>query len=560
MKPLSSFAAVAIAALLPALAAAASLTADSHISAVAVYSDRAVVTRTAHVDLGGPGPVEITFPQLPAGLVEQSLQVAARGAAQLTLLDVTARASYVDFTPNERVKTLEDELHGLARQDRTLTDRSGVLNHQRDYVLKIQTATTTPVKDSDASAPGPDAWMKLLGMTEEQLNKIAAEMQSIDAQREELQVKRTALEQQLNQLRGEGGRSFKSVTVRVAASAAGAADVTLRYAVGGASWTPVYDARVLTSDRAVQLGYFGLVRQNTGEDWNDVDVTLSTARPSLGGSPPPLYPWIVDVRQFLPVAAAAPAGAGGNFKAMRNQNLAVNTQQFTDSASELRLREEVDKDAVALQAEIQTQATSASFHIPVAATIRSDNAPQRLPITSTRLTAEPEFLAIPKQLKAAFLTAKVTNNSEFPLLAGTLNVFLDDSFVAASALRSVMPGEKFDLALGADEGIAVKRKLNNRFTEDTGVMTKSKRITYDYTITLQNNKKTAEKIVVLDQLPVSRNEKIVVKVITPEEREVKPDSEGTLKWTLTLAPGEKRELPLKFSVEYPAELNVTGVE
>ena len=91
MKASFSFATASIAALLPALAAAASLTADSHISAVAVYSDRAIVTRTAHLDLTGPGPVEITFPQLPAGLVEQSLQVAARGAAQLADVAVAVR-------------------------------------------------------------------------------------------------------------------------------------------------------------------------------------------------------------------------------------------------------------------------------------------------------------------------------------------------------------------------------------------------------------------------------------------------------------------------------------
>ncbi len=141
-----------------------------------------------------------------------------------------------------------------------------------------------------------------------------------------------------------------------------------------------------------------------------------------------------------------------------------------------------------------------------------------------------------------------------------MNVFLDDTFVASSSLPTVMPGEKFDLALGADEGISVKRKLNNRFTEDTGVVSKGKRITYDYTITLQNNKKTAEKITVLDQIPLSRHEKIVVKVLAPSEREAKPDADGILKWTLSLNPGEKRELPLKFSIEYPADFPVSGLD
>jgi len=218
------------------------------------------------------------------------------------------------------------------------------------------------------------------------------------------------------------------------------------------------------------------------------------------------------------------------------------------------------KNAVLAHAHIDVQVTSASFKIPVTADIPSDNSPQKVPITTARLTTAPEYLAIPKLLKAAFLTAKVINSSEFPLLAGAMNVFLDETFVASSALRTVMPGEKFDLALGADEGIAVKRKLNNRFTEDTGIVSKGKRITYDFTLTVQNNKQTAEKVVVLDQVPVSRNEKIVVKVLAPDEKEAKPEADGTIKWTLTLKPGEKRELPLKFSVDYPNDLPVTGLE
>jgi uncharacterized protein (TIGR02231 family) len=210
-------------------------------------------------------------------------------------------------------------------------------------------------------------------------------------------------------------------------------------------------------------------------------------------------------------------------------------------------------------AALDAQATSASFKIPVASTIPSDNSPQKVPITSVRLAAAHEYLAIPKQLPAAFLTAKVTNSSDFPLLAGAMNVFLDDTFVAASSLRTVMPGEKFDLALGVDDAIAIKHKLNNRFSEDTGLINKGKRVTYDFTLTVQNNKKTFERVVLLDQVPVSRNEKVVVTMLAPDAEEIKPDADGTLKWTLNLKPGEKRELPLKFSIERPAELTVAGL-
>lgn len=530
-------------------AAAAPIVASSQIDAVTVYADRAVITRKATLEVPATGLVEVNFEKLPDALLDESLQVSGQGTAQTTLLDVTARSTYLDFTPNERVKALEDELRQLGQQERALADRATVLNQQRDYVLKIQNSTTTPSKENGGVITVPETWLKLLTFTEEQLGKIAAELQALDRQGEDLRAKRAALEQQLNDLRGGGGRSYKTVTVRLEAARAGQLELTLRYTVYGASWTPRYDVRVVSSERSAQLGYFGLVRQQTGEDWTNIDLTLSTARPSLGGAAPELEPWIVQQQQIRPMAAAAPEMA----EAERRLGL----QQMQKARARTQM---VSTDAMFSEARVETQATSASFKVSVPSTVPSDNSPQKVPITTAQLTTQPEYRSTPKLLPSAFLTAKVTNTSNYPLLAGAMNVFLDDTFVASSSLPTTMPGEKFDLALGADEGISVKRTLNNRFTEDTGLVTKSKRITYDFTLTVQNNKKTAETIVLTDQLPVSRHEKIVVKQLAPDERQLKPDSEGLLKWTFELKPGEKREIPLKFSVEHPNDLPVVGLE
>src|SRR5690606_27852210 len=120
----------------------------------------------------------------------------------------------------------------------------------------------------------------------------------------------------------------------------------------------------------------------------------------------------------------------------------------------------------------------------------------------------------------AFLSAYTTNTTDFPLLAGTVSNFLDNTFVATSRLKTIMPGEKFSLDLGADEGVAIKRKLVNRFTEDIGFGGKTRRITYEFLITVANNKRTTERVVFKDVLPTSRDEKIVVKLLSPAEREV----------------------------------------
>lgn len=532
----------------------------STISAVTVYTDRAVVTRTATVDLAG-GTTELVFANLPQALNERSLQVSGRGTAQALILDVSAKQTFVDYTPNARVKELEDQLKGLGKQVRGLDDRANLLNASQTSLAQMEAALFAP-PTKDVPRPDLNQFTSSLNYLTDQKARLTTERAALDETREELQNKINTVQQQLNELRGAGGRAFKTVTVRVSAPQAGSLDVALSYTVPGASWSPSYDARVLSSERAVVLGYFGIVHQSTGEDWKDVALTLSTARPGLGGAAPVLTVWNVDVfnpvllrqanerddrrREYAAKALNAPASAG-----------AVNMQSLTDNVSMDSLEK---KDAELASATIEAGATSASFKIAVSSSVPSDNSPQKVPITSVKLAANPEYLTVPKRLATAYLTAKVVNSSEFPLLAGAMNVFLDGTFVATSALRTVMAGEKFDLALGADEGISVKHKRVNKFTEDTGLTNSGKRITYEYLITVQNNKSTAERVIVADQVPLSRNEKVVVKQLAPDAKEVKPTDEGTLKWTLDLKPGEKREITVKFALEFDNGVNVTGLE
>jgi len=533
---------------------------NSTISAVTVYTDRAVVTRTATVDLTG-GTTELVFANLPQALDEHSLQVSGHGTAQAVILDVSARQTYVDFTPNARVKEIEDVLKGLQKQVRGLDDHATLLQAQGTMLDRMEAALFAP-PTKDVPRPDLNQFTNSLTYLSEQKSRITGERAALDEQREELQNKITTAQNQLNELRGAGGRGYKTVTVRVSAPQTCSLDVALSYTVPGASWSPSYDARVLSAEHAVALGYFGIVRQNTGEEWKDVALTLSTARPGLGGAAPVLNMWNVDVFQPEVVRLDAFEVKAAKDSGYIRQNraaapAAVNMQQFTTNATGGAAPEQ---DASLAQATIESAATSASFKIATAASIPSDNSPQKVPVVTVRLNASPEYLTVPKRLAAAYLTAKVMNTSDFPLLAGSMNVFLDGTFVATSALRTVMSGEKFDLALGADEGISVKHKRLNKFTEDTGLTNSGKRITYEYQITIQNNKKTAERVIVVDQVPVSRNEKIVVKQLSPDAKEVKPTPEGSLKWTLDLKPGEKRELTVKFSIEYPNEINVTGLE
>jgi len=543
------------------LALAAATPVNSSISAVTVYPDRAVVTRTASVELPG-GVTELVFARLPDALNPRSLQVAGQGTAQAVILDVSSRQTYTDFTPDARVKESEDALRGLQRQLRGLDDRNGVLTAQ-DAMLGRMEATLFAPPAKEVPRPDLTQFTNALTYLSEQKTRLLAERTALDEQHEELQGRLTAAQNQLNELRGAGGRSYQTVTVRVSAPQPGNLAVALSYTVPGASWSPSYDARVLGTEHAVALGYFGVICQNTGEDWKEVALTLSTARPGLGGTAPALTVWNLDL--FSPGLARQEMDEyrARDDKAMFKRAPApaaimtagMNLQAMTTDAPPPEL-----KDAEMAMARIESTVTSASFQIATTATVPSDNSPQKVPIASLHLNAIPEYLTTPKLLPTAYLTAKVVNASEYPLLAGPMNVFLNGTFVATSSLRTVMAGEKFDLALGADEGIRVQHKRVNKFTESTGLTNSGKRLTYEYLITIQNRKPTAERVIVVDQLPLSRNEKITVRQLSPEVTEVKPTDEGALKWALDLKPGEKRELTVKFAVEYANDVLISGLE
>jgi len=558
MKPRLLLALGALLAVAASFAVAAPKPVDSAIGAVTVYTDRAVVTRNATTELAG-GVTELVFANLPESLDDRSLQVSGRGTAQALILDVSAKQTYVDFTPNARVKDLEDQLKALAKQVRGVDDRGNILAAQGAMLDRMEAALFAP-PTKDVPRPELNQFTTSLTYLTEQKSKLTTERTALDEQREELQNKINTVQAQLNELRGAGGRGYKTVTVRVSAAQPGSLDVALSYTLPGASWSPSYDARVLSGERLVNLGYFGIVRQSTGEDWKDVTLTLSTARPGLGGSAPEIRPWNLDVfvAEPSPPAAYREEKDYGYLKAnaATATRIGMQIQQVPMGVSVLTKEFAAD----VASATIEAAATSASFKIATPSTVLSDNSPQKVSITSAKLNAQPEYLTVPKLQTTAFLTSKVFNNTEFPLLAGAMNVFLDGTFVATSQLRTVMAGEKFDLALGADEGISVKHKRVNKFSEKTGLTNSGNRITYEYLITIQNNKRTAERVIVADQVPLSRNEKIVVKLLSPDAKDVKPTDEGTLKWTLDLKPAEKRELTIKFTVDYPNEINVSGLE
>jgi uncharacterized protein (TIGR02231 family) len=211
-------------------------------------------------------------------------------------------------------------------------------------------------------------------------------------------------------------------------------------------------------------------------------------------------------------------------------------------------------------AEVKESLTSASFPITGETTVPADNADHRVTVMIAPLGGTFSHSASPKLQAEAFFKAALRNSTDYPLLPGPMSVYVDNGFVSISRLPAVMPGEKFDAFLGADNGVHIERKLLNRVTDISGLFSKTRKTRYEILIIAENRKKTPQTLSLRENVPVSQDERVKVEIILPRPDEATPDANGILTWQIHLAPGEKREFRVQYSIEAPVDLNVGGIE
>lgn len=229
-----------------------------------------------------------------------------------------------------------------------------------------------------------------------------------------------------------------------------------------------------------------------------------------------------------------------------------------NTTNSLRVTDNSQSDIV--YSDVKAQDLSTTFEINTKSTIPSDNSPHKVTIAINNLPIDFTYTSIPKILPKVYVKGKAANKFDYPLLSGEINVFVDNEFVNRTFLNTIVPTDTLELALGIDESIKCQKTLKNKFVESKGLFDGSKMITYDYEIKITNNRKTAENILVVDQLPISRNEKIKTELLIPKEMENTLNDSKELKWDLKLNPGETKVIPIKFSIKFPNNLNVYGLE
>jgi uncharacterized protein (TIGR02231 family) len=504
----------------------------TEINAVKLSMQGAEIVREKEMTLV-PGTTRLTFVGLSPKINAQSVQVTATNEVQV--LSVVGKINFLARQiESPKINALRDSIALLNLDFQGINDYINAFSVEEAMLkenLKIRgEANGLQISELEKSAD----FFRI------RFREIYAERSKLNLRKAKLQQEITRINQQLNELNA-GNRYTSEIEMTLNAKTTKTTIVKLRYVVNDAGWSPIYDLKATELDKPINLKYRALAYNNTGIDWNDIKITLSTSDPNAPAMQPILRPWMLnfDANEFM---------------AERNQGLFLqnNSNAWQQSAGRTNTIDiaAAETEGVNIRFEtIEISELDADFEIAELYTIPSDRKPYSIDVNSHDLTADFKHIAIPKLDKDAFLLAQITGWESLNLIDGPMNVYYGDSYIGLSNLSTRTLGDTLDLSLGRDRRVLVTRVKLKEFTKKQ-MIGSYQTATYSYKISVKNNRNQAIEIDLEDQIPVSTIKEIEVNAVEISGATLY-DNTGKTKWKMTLQPGETKSVVLTFSVKYP---------
>lgn len=591
------------------------------IDSVTVFVDRAEVSRSVAFDAPCAGTHSLVIAGLAESANTDSIRVKGlAGTAPCTILEVSFDVHTLPVAENADATDREASARAArtAAQDRVTAINAELQRLQQTDAFVSKYVTNMLETKGHGSAPAAGAELStvqsLLSFHADKGAEIDARVatlrKDLSSAEQELEIANAQLADLSRSSRAKTVRS-RDVTIVLAVPAAGALALSLTYLVSKASWSPSYDARVEMQEsgtNTIQLTYFGVVKQSTGEDWTAVSLSLSTASPATGGNPP-LPPTRVAQwrRPKPPPMRGSRLGHVSNMTLMQAE-MPIQARMTRESRQTSLCANELDEDddegcdidsfagggggAAVATAAVEGGAGSATFVIERRSSIASDNKEHKVTVTILELAPTLRLFATPALEELAYLQARTINSSAFPLLeSNRVAVFFNGSFVSTTAIKPTSPGESFMFFLGVDSSVKIEHRLIKKTAntgEKQGLMSfgakdkATSRLLYEYCTLVHNTRKHSVELTLVELLPRSSDDKISVELLVPAAATVKTSGEagdaasgeGALKsdgvmrnkvtnnvvFTRTLKPQSKLEIPFSYSVSWPHDAGTGEVE
>jgi uncharacterized protein (TIGR02231 family) len=512
-------------------------TIEPKITDVTVFMSGAQVSQTGNVSLK-EGENQIRIAELPAQLDPNSIRV--EGNEAFTILGVRHQINYMtDAAQTPRHKVLEDSLEEAFFKQKEIAGLKDVLSQEKsmlEYNRTIKGENTTLIAED---------LKDMADFFRSRLTEIAYKWIELGEKERLNNNEINRIQNALNSMNARRNGNPSEVFIALTAERATNTTIKMSYFVQNAGWYPVYDLRAEDVNSPIAFNYRAKVYQSTGNDWKNVNLTISTGNPTVGGQIPNLLPW------YLYEAQAQYKTLEQEYA--RRPMIANETPAVAAYDERVISSGKTSADYVT----VQNNTVNTEFKIAIPYTIPSDNVQYDVAMKTETLNASYAYITIPKLDNDAFLKARITDWAQYSLLPGESNIYFKGTFVGKGYIDPAQANDTLDLSLGRDRGISVKREMLKDFCKNN-LLGNKKTTSKAYEITVQNNKRQSVDLIIEDQIPISNSGDITVEV--EENSGATYDSTtGKLTWKQVLPPGETIKKQIRFTVSYPKKTVVYGL-
>ena len=517
MKNITS-AIIMILATLPALAGIENINeikVETKPKQITVFLTGAELRHDAAVDLK-TGKNLVKFTGLSSKLDPSSIIVDVEKKTVVILSVYSNNNFLAPVLDNKKIKALKDSIDQEKDQLANLKGTIETLNKEKELLYKNDafTAKGASITEIEKSA---DFFRK-------RSNDLNAEVYKIDKQIAMHDAKLDRFKKQLAELNAAINPPSSEISALVLVTEDLKCGFELKYRVAAAGWQPKYDIRVDAISKPVNLYYKANIFNNTGVDWMDVKLKLSTADPMQGAQHPKLGQWKLNEGNYEDVTIS--------------QQSQINQLKVDNKGVDFRT--------------VTVDELSAEFEIAQPYSILADSKPYLVDVNFKSLDAKYEYVSIPKMDKDAFLVAKVVGWNDLNLVSGDASIYFNGTYIGQSRLNIVEISDTLELSLGRDNKIAISRVKKSERNEHQ-VMGNYEKEVYRYEMVVKNNRDIPLTVNLLDQVPVETDSRIDIR-ISEISGGTYNKNDGEVSWMMNLQPGEVRKISFDFSAKYPKEI------
>ncbi len=564
------------------------------VDSVTVYRGQALVTRGVEIPAaawtGGQG--EVVVSDLPEHLIPGSLF--AEGGGGLEVRSVRYRERAVGQDVSDEVRKLDAAARDVADKIAANQKSLQVLAEQRTYLDKLENfAAPTANVEMTKGVLNAD---QLKTLTEYQFSsrqRIADQELKLLQEARDLNEQQALVQRQKQEIAGKSSRTLREAVVflgRGENAAGPATGIRLRYLVDGASWSPSYNIRADTAKSSAVVEYQASIQQQTGEDWDNVSMTLSTAAPALIAAAPELKPLTISLVSSVSVGGRGGAIGGGggggggpevtssldysvvkssivvqqqqaeltrnangnNFQDGANRAVfAENDKQLNTVADRLQVLELLAKDSGRGQSGDRSptpnqEGVVVTYALPGQTSLPSRSDKQLVQIDRLNVKSSFYKVAVPVLTSYVYDEAELTNTSKIVLLEGPVASYVGGDFVGSGAINTVAVGQPFTVGFGIDSSLRANRERLDRSEQTQGG---NRLISYTYRLSVENFGEKPAHVRLMDRIPQGPENEVRVTIdemtssggvalSKDEDYQMGDRKKGILRWDVDVPPNK----------------------